>query len=58
MAARVVVLLVLTVARVLTVPLEAAFQGTYFHIGSLLVPVFVFISGYKYSTLGLKQNVK
>ena len=58
MAARVVVLLVLTVARVLTVPLEAAFQGTYFHIGSLLVPEFVFISGYKYSTLGLKQNVK
>ena len=46
MAARVVVLLVLTVARVLTVPLEAAFQGTYFHIGSLLVPVFEFISGY------------
>ena len=30
----------------------------FFHIGSLLVPEFVFISGYKYSTLGLKQNVK
>ena len=30
MAARVVVLLVLSVARVLTVPLEAAFQGTKF----------------------------
>ena len=51
MAARVVVLLVITVARVLTVPLEAAFQGTYFHICSLLVPVFVFISWTKASVV-------